>query len=448
MARDQRVLRQRHPGRGGVPQPFLGHEGAGAAAASVDVLPADGCAVEHDVGRPRRPRLARQGGEEFVLPVARHPRDAEDLARRKLERNALEARPVRVLRREVEALHPQPHGAPRGIGPGAPDIGDLGADHHPREAAGGLLPRVAAFHDAALPQDRRRLAEPAHLVELVRDVEHRAPLAPQRAQRVEQALAFLRGQDRGRFVEDQEPRVLHQAAHDLDPLALAHRQPPDLARGLERQAVGAADLGQPFGDLGQGRGLVERERHVLGHGQRVEEREVLEHHADAQAPRGLGVRKRDLAPLPQDAPFVGGAAAVEHLDERGFARAVLAQSRVDLAGHHGEVDAVVGDEGPEAPRQRLAHEKRGPLSHLSRLRPLSPAGTARSGPPDTARPSAGSAGGQPRQQGRHGPGGAKARILPIAQAGLRDFRALRRDAQKVGGVLTQRMRAGTVPRLR
>jgi hypothetical protein len=53
-------------------------------------------------------------------------------------------------------------------------------------------------------------------------------------------------------------------------------------------------------------------------------------------------------PLDPDLAGVGLAQAVEDLRQRALAGAVLAQQGVDLAGLDREVDAVVGDERPEA----------------------------------------------------------------------------------------------------
>ena len=48
---------------------------------------------------------------------------------------------------------------------------------------------------------------------------------------------LLRRQHRGRLVHDQQLRLLQQAAHDLDALALADRQVVHRLAGIERQTV-------------------------------------------------------------------------------------------------------------------------------------------------------------------------------------------------------------------
>ena len=46
--------------------------------------------------------------------------------------------------------------------------------------------------------------------------------------------------------------------------------------------------------------------------------------------------------FPDDLARVRGEHAVDHLDERRLAGAVLAQKRVNFAGPHGEIDEIVG----------------------------------------------------------------------------------------------------------
>ena len=98
-------------------------------------------------------------------------------------------------------------------------------------------PRIAGRDLLAAAQDRGGVAEPFHLFELVADVKDRAAFGLQPLQHDKELVGLLRRQHRGRLVEDQKFRVLHQRPHDLDALAFADRQPPHLALGFERQPV-------------------------------------------------------------------------------------------------------------------------------------------------------------------------------------------------------------------
>ena len=75
---------------------------------------------------------------------------------------------------------------------------------------------------------------------------------------------------------------------------------------------------------------------------------MLEHHADAERPRGLGCVERHRPALPQDLALGGLQEAVEHLDEGRLAGAVLAEQGVVFAGPDVEVDLLVRLDGPEA----------------------------------------------------------------------------------------------------
>ena len=54
------------------------------------------------------------------------------------------------------------------------------------------------------------------------------------------------------------------------------------------------------------------------------------------------------SPSTQDLALVGLHQPVEHVHQRGLARAVLAEQGVDLAGLDDQVDVVVGDQVTEA----------------------------------------------------------------------------------------------------
>ena len=67
----------------------------------------------------------------------------------------------------------------------------------------------------------------------------------------------------------------------------------------------------------------------------------------ARAARGFGMLHRRA--VEADLALVGVQDAVDHLDQRRLAGAVLAEQRVDLAGRHPEADVVVGEHARETP---------------------------------------------------------------------------------------------------
>ena len=196
----------------------------------------------------------------------------------------------------------------------------------------------------AAAQNGGGVAQPLHLLQLVADVEDRAAFRLQPVEHDEELVGLLRRQHRGRLVEDQEFRILHQRADDLDALALADRELPDLAPGIERKPVNFGYLLEPRRHVLERFLAVEAERHVLGDGEVVEQREMLEHHADAAGTRFRWSGQHHLLALPAHLAFARLDQAVDGLDQGGFSGAVLAEQGMDLPRPDIDVDRVVGEE--------------------------------------------------------------------------------------------------------
>ncbi len=120
-----------------------------------------------------------------------------------------------------------------------------------------------------------------------------------------------------------------------------------MAMRLERQAVPVAGGADLFGHVAQIAQVTmiggQAEQDVLGHGEGIEQREMLEHHGDAQ--RARLVRIGDLDRLAVELHFagIGLDRAEDEFHQRRLAGAVLAQHGMDLARRDGEAHAVVGD---------------------------------------------------------------------------------------------------------
>ncbi len=160
-----------------------------------------------------------------------------------------------------------------------------------------------------------------------------------------------------------------QAAHDLHPLPLADRKVMHRRIGIELQPVGVRDLGDARLQPAPALRIVDRERDVLRDGQCLEQREVLEHHADPEIPRGGGTCNLDRVAVPADLAFVGAHHAVDDLDQGRLARPVLAQQRMDLAGADLEADAVIGDGHREALHDAVEGEQRLLVPHTRHRAP-------------------------------------------------------------------------------
>ena len=138
-------------------------------------------------------------------------------------------------------------------------------------------------HDATPPQHGDAVGDGDDLAQLVGDEHDADALGAQPADRAEQGVDVQRGEHSGRLVEDQHPAVVVQRLDDLDTLALANRQPLDPSIGIDADP----DPGGGRLDGAAGRTAVDGaeadrgEHHVLRHGHRSDEGELLGHHPDA-----------------------------------------------------------------------------------------------------------------------------------------------------------------------
>ncbi len=130
------------------------------------------------------------------------------------------------------------------------------------------------------------------------DIQDRNTFGRKLPQCLEQPLHLLRGQHRGRLVHDQQARVLQQTAHDLDTLAFPHRQRMHLAVRVERQTIGVAYLDHALRQFLHVGNFLDAERDVFQHRHRLEQREMLEHHADAEIARRMRVRDANRSAFP------------------------------------------------------------------------------------------------------------------------------------------------------
>lgn len=341
---EQRIVRQAHLRHRAVPQPLGGHEGLTGAAPRIRRQVRAGAAAEADalgLGA-RQAHFAAEQSEQLVLAVAGDPGDTEDLAATHLQVEAGEGHAEGVRVAPVQVAHLEERRA-------ASDLRilrrqALGVAHHqPRQLEIGTLRRHALSGHPSAAQHRGALAERTDLGQLVADEEDTATLLRKTAQGDEEILGLARGQHRGRLVEDQQADVLHQAAHDLHPLTLADGQPMDQPARLQRHAVALRHLAntrlQPARAARLG---AEGERDVLRHAERLEQGEMLEHHADPQRPGASRVAHLHRLALPADLAGIGTGHAVDDLHQRALAGAVLTEQGVDLAGVDAQVDAVVG----------------------------------------------------------------------------------------------------------
>ena len=235
-----------------------------------------------------------------------------------------------------------------------PGVGlrELAADHQLGEVTGRHVGGQHLGHRAPGPDHGDGVGHLQHLVQLVRDEDDGDAPGDQPAEGVEQLVDLLGDEHGGRLVEDDDPGVAVEHLEDLGPLLVADAELGHQLVGVDVEPVVAAELEDALAGRADvhpqpGAGLV-AEHDVLPDGQVVGQHEVLEHHADADGdgvPRGP---ERLVDAVDEDAALVGALRAVEDLHQRRLPGPVLADDGVDGAGHHPEVDAVVGDDAREA----------------------------------------------------------------------------------------------------
>ena len=221
-------------------------------------------------------------------------------------------------------------------------------DHHVRHLLRVGLTGEHVTHELAVAQHGHAVAERLDLVHLVRDDDDSLAVVAHAAQDGEELVRLLRGEHGSRLVEDEDVRAAIERLDDLDRLLLGHGHIVDLLVRVEVEAVALADAADA-----RGRGLeielfLETERDIFSGSEDVDQLEVLVDHADAVA---VGIARGaddDLLAVDEDLSLVGEVNAREHVHERGFAAAVFAEQRQDLAPVDIEPDAVIGDDGAEA----------------------------------------------------------------------------------------------------
>ena len=113
---------------------------------------------------------------------------------------------------------------------------------------------------------------------------------------------------------------------------------------VQRQTITFGNRFHPLGEPGQVERLVEHQSDVFGNRQRLEQRKVLEHHADAQTSCLGRIVDVDFLAVEKNLSFIGLDRTVDDFHQGALASAIFAQYGVDFPRHDREADPVVGDD--------------------------------------------------------------------------------------------------------
>ena len=255
-------------------------------------------------------------------------------------------------------------------------------EHRRDQAVGGLLGGRRRLHVAPVLEHGDRVAQGEHVAEDVRDVDHGHAVVAQLARDLQQPVGLVAGQRRGRLVHDDQPRVAHELAQDLDLLLVGRAQRPHGRRRARAKADALGQLGEALALLGAvdeaAAAQLDAEEDVVEDRQVGGERELLLDDPDAVAD---GVARRAMAhrlAVDEDLARVGRHRAGDDLAQRRLAGAVLAHERVDLARRDLEADVLQRHRGAVA-LVDAPHRARGarPLDTVDPPEPGVPAGSGR-----------------------------------------------------------------------
>jgi hypothetical protein len=287
--------------------------------------------------------------EQLVLAVALHAGHAEHLARPDLQVGAVEGAPPVGLE---HGPADREHGFSRGARPPVGGLLGRAADHRLGQLVRARRRDLACEDGTAGAHHGDAVGGGEDFGQLVRHQDDRAPLRPQERERFQETVHFERRQHRRRLVEEERPRPPVQLLDELDPLALAEGEVRHFAVRVELQPEGRAEL---LDGARRGRAVdpgpaarLGPEHDVLRHRERLDQREVLVHHAEAKRERVARPGEPPRDPVDRDLARVGRHQPEEDREGGGLPRPVLADERVDLAAADREVDSVVRDHGAEA----------------------------------------------------------------------------------------------------
>ena len=280
---------------------------------------------------------AQDGARKFRTSRADQARYTQHLAAAQIEGNAVE----HAFAGDVLDLQ---HRFAQGDGLLGVFVDHLAADHHRYQIVAGNVFHRHGAHMATIAQHGYVVGQVEDFVQAVGDVNNGHSLLAQALDRLEHDLLFLLGQRGRRLVHNQQAAVAVDGLADFHHLFLRHRQVADHGVDVQRQAQLAEHFGSALahGLPVHADALVNQvaQEHVFRHREGLGKFNLLVHHAHA---RGLRFARRLEVlgrALKEHFAAFGLVNASQHLDQRRFARAVLAHQRMHRAALNGERNIV------------------------------------------------------------------------------------------------------------
>src|SRR5215831_10823450 len=224
------------------------------------------------------------------------------------------------------------------------EIFELASDHHLDDFAGVGLAALPCPDQPPVAQDRDAVGDAEDFVHPVRDVDQAESALGEPTEQFEEQFDLMRFERRRGLVQDEQLRLDRQRLRDLDDLAFGQAEVFDRRVGrylqLElieqflRSRVQLAPIDQA--ERAEAPRLAPDED-VFGDRQVRREAQFLMHEADAERLGFRRVLRIDLSPVEDNLAAVLPHDSGENLHQRGFARAVFANQRMNLAAPRREV---------------------------------------------------------------------------------------------------------------
>jgi len=198
-------------------------------------------------------------------------------------------------------------------------------------------------HMLAIAQNGDAVGNRQRLFQRVGDEDDRHPIGLEPRDQTEEMVLFLGGEGRGRFVKDDDPRLVVDGTGDFHHLLLRRAQLADEHRGIDVEVQRLQEL--LGGNVDAAQAVQEpfvAQIDVLRHRQRGHQRGFLEHHRNAVVQRIGGAGKGQRRAAEPHLAMRRAVNARDDLGQRRLAGAILSQKRVNLARHQGEVDVAQG----------------------------------------------------------------------------------------------------------
>ena len=226
---------------------------------------------------------------------------------------------------------------------------------------GEVLHRTAQ-RDQTVAHDGHVGGDLEHLREAVGDVDHADALALEVLHHLEERLHLAEGEGAGGLVQDQKPRLAHQAAQNFHQLLLRDGQGAGLALQVEGEAQLLHVLLQALFELRFV--FVEAHQHVFKHRHVGEKHRLLRHQIDTLRQRSGGLAQLDGLAGHENLALIEVVDAHDDFHQSALAGAVAADQRDDFPCLDIHIDALehyVGPEGLGDPPDR--HQDAGSFVH-------------------------------------------------------------------------------------